>query len=287
MFEVWGIGLFRKVEFALMAFYSASVIFILSVIYFVYVRLGFEQWDIIAIGIVLITVGIGKILSKMAISPLKEHFDHLETFSKETLHELNLPISTILTNVAMLRKTHTDEKSLKRLERVELAAQMLQDRYNELDYLIKKQMEREAVERVEIATIIQERVNFLQGLYPHVQWHLDLEPLWSTLDPIGLRKVIDNLIDNGVKYSPTSPKIMLTLKNNVLRICDEGIGMDEITLMKVYERYYQNDSAMSGFGIGLHLVKRYCDRYAIALQIHSAPSQGTCIALEFNEEASV
>lgn len=287
MFAAWGIGLFRKVEFALMAFYGASVVFILSVIYFVYGRLGFERWDIIAIGIVLMTVGIGKIFSMMAIGPLKEHFEHLETFSKETLHELNLPISTIVTNVAMLRKTHTDEKSLKRLERVELAAQMLQERYNELDYLIKKQMEREAVERVEISTIVQERIAFLQGLYPHVQWQLDLETQWSTLDPIGLRKVIDNLIDNGVKYSPAPPKIAITLKDRLLRICDEGIGMDEVTLMRVYERYYQNDSTMSGFGIGLHLVKRYCDRYGIDLHIHSTPSEGTCITLEFNEEASV
>ncbi len=287
MYAVWDIGLFRKVEFALMAFYIASVVFILSVIYFVYGRLGFERWDILAIGIVLMTVGIGKMLSKMAITPLKEHFEHLETFSKETLHELNLPISTILTNVAMLRKTHTDDKSLKRLERVELAAQMLHDRYNELDYLIKKQMEREAVERVDISMIVQQRVKFLQGIYPHVQWDLDLEPLWSTLDPIGLGKVIDNLIDNGVKYSPTSPKMTVTLKDNVLRICDEGIGMDEITLMKVYDRYYQNDSAISGFGIGLHLVKRYCDRYAIGLQIHSLPGEGTCVVLEFKDEPSV
>lgn len=273
--------MFRNVEFSLTAFYVASVVFILGVVYFVHNHLGYERWDIILVGILVLSAGIGTILTKMAINPLKEHFEHLETFSKETLHELNLPISTIRTNVAMLRKSHTDEKSVKRLERVELAVQMLQERYNELDYLIKKQMEREAVERVDVSQIVNERLRFLQGLYPHVQWNSDLNPLWSTLDPIGLAKVIDNVIDNGVKYSGAAPKLTITLHEHILRICDEGIGMDEITLMRVYERYYQNDSAMSGFGIGLHLVKRYCDRYGIGLQIHSAPSTGTCVVLEF------
>jgi len=253
---------------------------IVGAIYLLREVLLIHQWGIIALGILIASIGLGKILSHIAIEPLKEHFYHLDRFSKETLHELNLPVNTITANVAMLRKTHTDEKSQKRLERIELAATMLKQRYNELDYMIQKQMEREVVTSFDLAHLVKERVTFLSALYPSTIWSLDLQPCEAHLDAIGMAKVIDNLIDNGVKYSPSSPQITITLVQNTLTICDKGIGMDEVTLMKIFDRYYQSDKTMAGYGIGLNLVKRYCDRYAIGLNVQSSSGTGTCIQLK-------
>ncbi len=81
----------------------------------------------------------GVMISKLAIDPLQEHVTNLQNLSKETLHELNLPISTIFTNSNMLKKNMQSEKDLKRLTRIDTACSMLQERYNELDYMIKKQ----------------------------------------------------------------------------------------------------------------------------------------------------
>jgi signal transduction histidine kinase len=254
---------------------------IVGAIYLLREVLQIQQWGIIAFGILIASIGLGKILSHIAIEPLKEHFYHLDRFSKETLHELNLPVNTITANVTMLRKTHTDEKSQKRLERIELAATMLKQRYNELDYMIQKQMEREVVTSFDLARLVEERVTFLSALYPSVQWSLDLQPREVKLDAIGMAKVIDNLIDNGVKYSSSSPQITLTLDQNALIICDQGIGMNEVTLMKIFDRYYQSDKTMAGYGIGLSLVKRYCDRYSIGLNVQSHSGEGTCIQLKF------
>jgi signal transduction histidine kinase len=254
---------------------------IVGAVYLLREILQIHQWGIIAFGILIASIGLGKILSHIAIEPLKEHFYHLDRFSKETLHELNLPVNTITANVAMLRKTHTDEKSQKRLERIELAATMLKERYNELDYMIQKQMEREVVATLDLAHLVEERVAFLSGLYPSVTWSLNLQPREVHLDVIGMGKVIDNLIDNGVKYSSSPPQISITIVKNTLTICDQGIGMDEVTLMKIFDRYYQSDKTMAGYGIGLSLVKRYCDRYAIGLNVQSSSGAGTCIQLKF------
>jgi signal transduction histidine kinase len=60
--------------------------------------------------------------------------------------------------------------------------------------------------------------------------------------------------------------------------------MDEITLIHIYDRYYQSDSTMAGYGIGLNLVKRYCDRYRIGLHISSKVDVGTCVTLEFKKK---
>ncbi len=62
-------------------------------------------------------------------------------------------------------------------------------------------------------------------------------------------------------------------------IRDEGIGMDENEILRVYERYYQSDRQVRGEGIGLALVKRYCDDERIALRIVSKKGEGTSVHL--------
>ena len=275
--------MFRNVEIALASLYVTTTGILIAGIYYVHQVLGVEQWGIIAFLSLIITLFVGGVMARIAITPLREHFYHLERFSKETLHELNLPINTITANVQMLRKTHTDEKSLKRLERIEIASEMLKERYNELDYMIKKQSEREKIEHFDLGEVIEARLLFLRSLYPSVVWQVELEVCDVYGDRIGLSKVIDNLIENGVKYSPKNPIITITLRNYTLSICDQGMGMDEITLIHIYDRYYQSDSTMAGYGIGLNLVKRYCDRYAIALHISSKVNEGTCVKLEFKK----
>lgn len=275
--------MFRSVQIALASLYVTTTAILIAGIYYVHQVLGVEQWGIIALVSLILALIAGGVLAKIAITPLREHFEHLERFSKETLHELNLPINTITANAQMLRKTHNDEKSLKRLDRIETATEMLKERYNELDYLIKKQTERERIESFDLGELIEERLGFLRSLYPSVIWELSLEPQRVKCDRIGLGKVIDNLVENGVKYSGQTPYITINLHDQSLSICDQGIGMDEITLMRIYDRYYQNDSTMAGFGIGLSLVKRYCDRHRINLHVASRVGEGTCVKLEFKK----
>ena len=283
MSALWGIVLFRSVTMALASLYVISTALLVMGIYYLHQIVGLEQWGIIFFASLVFSLIAGGILAKIALIPLKEHFEHLEIFSKETLHELNLPINTITANVEMLSKTHTDEKSLKRLERIKQAVGMLGERYNELDYLIKKQMERETIETFDLNDLLHERLGFLRSLYPHAAWEIDTSACIVRLDRIGLGKVIDNLVENGVKYSASSAHIQIVLMDDTLTICDRGIGMDEITLMRVFERYYQNNTAMPGYGIGLGLVKRYCDRHGIVLHVNSRPSEGTCVKMEFKK----
>lgn len=283
IFEALGTVLFRNFTIALASLYVTTTGVLIAGIYYVHEILGVEAWGIIALMSLVITLVAGGVLANIAISPLREHFFYLERFSKETLHELNLPINTITANVEMLRKTHNDEKSLKRLERIETATIMLQERYNELDYLIKKQSEREKIESFELTKLIEDRIAFLRPLYANVIWQIDLEPCMVVCDRIGLGKVIDNLVENGVKYSPQTAHITIKLENQILSLCDQGIGMDEITLMRIYDRYFQNDTTMPGYGIGLSIVKRYCDRHHIVLNVFSRPGEGTCVKLEFKK----
>ena len=232
--------------------------------------------------ILFLVLVIGVAMAKLSIEPLREHFNQLEHFSKEILHELNLPINTIMTNSAMLKKNIEDERSLKRFGRIEAACGMLQERYKELDSLIKKQMQHEQVEVFDVSELVVERLKLRKPLYSSAVFREDLEAISVNIDKIGLAKVIDNIIDNSVKYSPKKAEIVIVSYDNRLSISDNGQGMDEVELFQIFDRYYQSDANALGFGIGLGLVKNYCDRYKIKLHVDSNKGEGTTMQLDFS-----
>lgn len=275
--------MFRNLTWVILAYYVITVFIVVSGLYYFVVVLGFNDLGLI-FGITFIITGLmGMIMATLALEPLREHFYNLERFTKETLHELNLPISTITANTTMLKKSAVDEKSLKRIARIDTAAKMLHERYEELDYLIRKQMQKELVDTFELSKVIAERIDLLNSLYSRFDFEKNFEETTIIADRLGLLKVIDNLIENAVKYSNDSQHITVTLKSGIFEIMDYGEGMDEVELLHIFDRYYQNDATMPGFGIGLGLVKSYCDRYKIDLHVKSQKHQGTTVSLNFKE----
>lgn len=251
--------------------------------YYAFFVLGVENVYLLAVVLLCFVTLSGVFISKLAIDPLLEYVKNLQRLSKETLHELNLPVSTITTNSQMLKKSIDDAKSLKRLERIESACVMLKERYNELEYMIKMQSKEQVNEFFDVDVLVRERVKFLEKLYPQMEFVLSLETTQVFSDRKGLAKVIDNLIDNSVKYSSDSKKIAVELKDEKLAIEDFGIGIDEVAMVHIFDQFYQVNSSMQGFGIGLNMVKRFCDNNEILLAINSTPDVGTKVILDLKK----
>lgn len=221
------------------------------------------------------------LLSRLSTQPLLEHIQNLQNLSKETLHELNLPLSTIKTNLSMLKKNITQPKDIVRLERIEQACIMLQERYDELEYGIKLQSLAVEYESFELDELLKQRVAFLKEIYTQMEFELNLKPLTLINDKKGVAKIIDNLIDNAVKYSGMSTKITISIYDSTLHIQDYGKGMDEMELLKIFDNYYQSNKSAHGFGLGLGIVKRFCDSNKIKLRINSKVGYGTTVSLVF------
>ena len=255
----------------------------LLLFYYFFNVLQVENLLLLAVVVICFVILSGVFISKLAIDPLEEYVRNLQNLSKETLHELNLPISTIVTNSQMLRKNLLDEKSLKRVQRIDGACEMLRERYQELDYMIKMQSRQDVNEVLLVDALVEQRVAFLSKVYPNIDFNLSLEKLEVLNDRTGLSKVIDNIIDNGVKYSDKSKNIDIKIQNDTLFIQDFGIGMDEVELLQIFDQYYQSNTSMQGFGIGLSMVKRFCDKSDIALNIRSSKNIGTIVELKFKK----
>jgi two-component system OmpR family sensor kinase len=275
--------LFRNLRLIIFIYYLLTVTAFLGVVYFLLSVAQIQNVLLLAVVMICIVALSGVFISKLSIDPLEQYVKNLQNLSKETLHELNLPISTIMTNTHMLKKNLSDEKSLKRITRIESACTMLEQRYNELDYMIKTQSQKSVQEHFDLQELVMQRVDFFHTIYPQTAFALELQSHQIFNDKIGLAKVIDNIIDNGVKYAPNSKKIEIKIYNSTLHIEDYGCGMDEVELLHIFDSYYQSNENMKGFGIGLSMVKRFCDNNNIDLLFKSKPNEGTTVLLNFKE----
>jgi signal transduction histidine kinase len=202
--------------------------------------------------------------------------------TEEIIHELNIPLSTIEANIHLLKRSIGDDRKLiKRLNRIESASNRLKRLYSELVYSIKKEIKHIESERFELIDLIKERVNEFRELNRN-PFKLDLESHTIIADRIGFEKMLDNILSNAMKYSSKNSSIFITLRDKILTIEDSGIGIDETELIRIYERYYQSDQNSKGEGIGLALVKSYCDNQKIKIKISSKKGVGTKVSFDLS-----
>ncbi len=222
---------------------------------------------------------IGYVFISQLLESKSRNDEKMEHLIREVLHEINLPISTIDANCTMLKNSIVDTKKLKRIDRIEKSSKRLKKLYKELAYNIKKDISAVEKEEFNLKELIDESVAYFKEMKRN-EIVTDIEDIKIYGDKIGLLQVIDNIIENAIKYSQKDKPINIVLKEGILYIEDRGIGMDENEILRVYERYYQSDRKSVGEGIGLAIVKRYCDDEGIELKIESQKAKGTKVILD-------
>jgi len=228
--------------------------------------------------VLLVAIGWGYVLTALIFAPSKKMENRLTTLTNEIIHELNIPLSTIKANTSMLKKNMEDEKSLKRLERIDDASLRLKRLYDELVYTLSKEIHEIEKETFNIQNTLEERVAFFKEQERN-DFKVSLKPYVVTADKIGFEQMLDNIISNAMKYSDKDASIEIRLDEDMLSIKDKGVGMSPSELLRVHERYFQGDEAARGEGIGLSLVKAYCDSENIAIDIQSEKGIGTKVGL--------
>ena len=264
--------------------YVLSVVVLLSGFYFFLEARAFSENAFLlgSLIVLLISILFGYILNSYILSQKLKIDENLLHLTKEIVHELNIPISTIQANSSLLQRTLKDnEKSLKRLSRIDASTHRLERLYAELVYSIKKEIHTIEKEEFLVEDLIVERVEAMKLLNRN-PFVLKLEPHSVNVDKIGFEKMLENIISNAMKYSDKDAPIEILLQEHTLTITDQGIGMDETELVSIYERYYQLDNTAYGEGIGLALVKAYCDDEKIKIRITSKKGKGTKVSLDLS-----
>ena len=264
--------------------YVVSVALLLSFLYWLLKNEGFDEATFLvgSVFVLLLSIGWGYIIASHLVIPHRKTQDHLLHLTKDIIHELNIPLSTIQANTTMLRKKAEDERAKKRLKRIEDASLRLKKLYDELVYTIRKEMHQIQRETYDLAVMIEDRIEIFKEQQRN-PFMLELEPCRVFTDKIGFERIFDNLVTNAMKYSAKDAPVTVRIRENRLEIIDNGIGMDEAELVKIYERYYQGNSKKEGEGIGLALVKAYCDQEDIEIEVDSQKGEGTRVVLHLDK----
>ncbi len=263
------------------------VIMVLVANYYLVFTFGFTQETFIFITLVLIVfaVVLNFFLSKPLYEPLFRSDENLQRTIKETLHELNIPASTIQANAQMLEKNIKDEKNIKRLNRIKLATNELLKLYNQMEYEIKKEIDRIDNQEFLLAEIIDNSIDKFQDIKGNISIENSVKNVIINSDKNGFQKVIDNLLSNAIKYNREDGVVKIDFEDKILSIFNTGKTIDTKNLFIVFEQYFQEDSKNSGFGLGLNIVKEFCDKNQIEIKIEPNDN-GTLIRLNLSKHIS-
>ena len=263
------------------------VIMVLVANHYLIFIFGFNQDNFIPITAVLIlfAVILNFFLSKPLFEPLFKSDKNLQKTIKETLHELNIPASTIQANVQMLEKNIIDEKDVKRLQRIKLATNELLKLYNQMEYEIKKEIDKIDKQEFLLDEIIENSIEKFEDIKGNITIENSVRNISINSDKDGFQKVIDNLLSNAIKYNCDKGIVKINFEANELIIFNTGKSIDTKNLFIVFDQYFQEDSSNSGFGLGLNMVKEFCDKNQIDIKIEPK-KDGTTIKLNFSKVKS-
>ncbi len=237
------------------------------------------------------TIGVIAVLHD--VTQLKQLEQMRKEFVANASHELKTPLTSIQSAVETLLAGAMEDPGHHRqfLRCIEEDAGRLRRLIEDMLQLSRIESREAALQKqkVRAGDFLQEVIGvFKKNLQ---EKNISLESEWQeqTLiaDPEQLRRAIENLMDNAVKYNKPNGKIWVRTKKegNAVRIEveDTGIGIPQGSLPRVFERFYRVDRARSrelgGTGLGLSIVKHIAERHGGRVEVTSQLGKGSCFTL--------
>lgn len=203
-------------------------------------------------------------------------------------HDLKTPLSIINTSVYLLEKTADPAYQKQKLDTIHEQSERLNQMIQNI--LTVSYLETAHDSTMQILNLNEIAIQIGKEFSPvaenrSITLEYDLE---STLLPvhaneIEFRRVLVNLLENALHYTPTGGYITLrtlTQSNEVgVEVRDTGIGIDTSDLPYIFDHFYRADKARAtnhgGTGLGLAIVKKIIDRHQGRIEIESIPGQGS------------
>ena len=148
-------------------------------------------------------------------------------------------------------------------------------------------------------TFILNRFDKMRGSDEEKKYELvrdyPITSVWIEIDTDKMTQVIDNILNNAIKYSPDGGKITVTMKTTddqmILSISDQGLGLPKQDLPRIFDRFYRVDRARSraqgGTGLGLSIAKEIIKQHKGFIWAKSEYGKGSTftIVLPYDKDA--
>jgi two-component system OmpR family sensor kinase len=232
----------------------------------------------------LFMIFIGYFISKLFLKPMRDALHLLDRFIKDTTHELNTPVTAILTNIEMIDKSLLDEKLAKKINRIEIGAKTISNIYEDLTFVTLNNQIISNNENINLSKILRQRVDFFKSIatMKKITFKMNIKDnIFILCDVKKISKLIDNLLSNAIKYNKILGSIRVVLTDNSFTIEDTGKGISSENLDNLFERYTRFDKSVGGFGIGLNIVSLIAKEYAFIINVESELELGTKVEIKW------
>lgn len=229
---------------------------------------------------------LGYFLGRLFVSPMRDSIEQMNHFIEDTTHELNTPISTILTNVEMIETFGKCEANRAELKRIEIASKTLSRIYDDLTYLNLNHHYHRQIETLDMSGLGQERMIYFsamaeaKGLEVTADIDSDIVLQMDRNDAI---RLLDNLISNAIKYNNPYGTLHIRITEDLFSVTDTGIGIGKKDIKTILNRFKRVNKSEGGFGIGLDIVNQVVHSYGFVLQINSQKDQGTEVIVKWKK----
>jgi len=216
-----------------------------------------------------------------------------QNFMMAVTHELKTPIAVVNLNLETLQKRKLDEG---RQQHIIASTLKEAERLNDLttNILVTSQLESGNYmpdkEKVDMSSLTNKAVSDFMHRFPNrnIRSHID-EDIFITGEKLLLQLLINNLIDNALKYSPKSNPVFVELKKTnehaQLNVIDDGNGIADNEKRKVFQKFYRSGDEdirkTKGTGLGLYLCKRIAETHKAKMKVTNNQPTGSIFTFEF------
>ncbi len=232
---------------------------------------------------------------KAEIEILKQNEAYRKEFLQNLAHEFKTPIFAI--------QGYVDTLLDGAMEQPEIRKKFLENASRNIDRLVNLMNDLDEISKLESGEQLLYKQNFvIQELIKEVFESLSIKlekkqiacsikkgceaPVSVFADKEKIRQVLINLVENAFKYGKTDGNIVASIYKTdgeqvLIEISDDGIGIEEEHLPRIFERFYRTDAARSrdkgGTGLGLAICKHIIEAHGQTIHVRSTPDIGTSI----------
>ena len=211
-------------------------------------------------------------------------------FIQNVSHELRTPLAMIPGYAELLAAGELGDVGPAQQGPLDIIVQrsnVLRDLIGNITAILENETREPVWEPVSLSDLVGEALTDFQVLADQagleLQGELSAEVLFVLGDAEHLRRVVDNLIGNALKFTPTGGTVAVRLGGYdgevMFQVADTGIGIASEHQKCIFDRFYQVDGTTrrthGGCGLGLALVKEIVERHGGAVSVESQPAQGS------------
>ncbi len=247
---------------------------------------------LVAVSFLMIVLLIISYLYLLRVILRQKTLDELKSdFTNNMTHELKTPVAVAYAATDALQHFGMGDDPVKRSEYLAVTKEQLDNLNNLVEQILTMSMEErrnlklvpeEIVIRLLFSSIVHK---FELHASKSVTFHTMVEPEYLTVsaDKIHFRNILDNLVENAIKYSGEYVNITLSAirhdKQIIISVKDDGIGIPANAISRLFDKFYRvptgNIQDVRGYGLGLHYVKTIVDKHNWKITVSSTPGKGS------------